>query len=223
MFFGLTKQLEEELEEKDHLIRKLNADMKRMKVLSRQKNEQLSKELDISNTRLENLDSRLNNLSMKEVESLNNEMYSETNNKRYFYDAAEVVLSLAKRDKVPLSLGAVYIDSFVMLNKEFSREKVDRVLQAIVHKLTTTIRESDIFVKFDDAKFILLFPETSLAQCKIVSDKLRKAVVSCKIVDNIDFTLSVAMTEYSMQEDNINTALQRVEKLLEEEKKRKNL
>jgi len=223
MFFGLTKKLEEELEEKDHLIRKLNADMKRMKVLSRQKNEQLSKELDLSNTRLENLDSRLNNLSMKEVESLNNEMYSETNNKRYFYDAAEVVLSLAKRDKVPLSLGAVYIDNFVMLNREFSREKVDRVLQAIVHKLTMTIRESDIFVKFGDAKFVLLFPETSLAQCKIVSEKLRKAVAMCKVLDNIDFTLSIGMTEYSMKEDNINTALQRVEKLLEEEKKRKNI
>jgi len=222
MFFGFTSDLEKEIEEKDHLIRKLNADIKRMRALSREEKRALQKDLNTSNTRLQSLNASLNRMSAKEEESPDISTFNDTDNKQYFFDASEIVISLAKRDKAPISLAAISIDDYSILCEEYSSEKVDKILQAIVHKLVTTIRESDIFVKFADSKYMLLFPETSLSQSKIVSEKLRQAVLSCRIVDGVELSISIGVTEYSFKNDNMNLALERVEKLLKDAQKRKN-
>lgn len=222
MLFGFTNDLEKEIEEKDHLIRKLNADIKRMRALSREEKKTLQKELSSSNARLKSLDSRLNSLASKKEESTTSEVYNSTNNMRYFYDAAEIIISLAKRDKTTLSLASMYIDNFEDMYGKYPKDKFDHILQAIVHRLATSVRESDVFVKFNDSTFILLFPETSLDQAKIVSQKLKKAVESCKVVEKEDFSVSIGVTEYSLKNDNMNLVLERVNKLLEVAKKQKN-
>ena len=222
MFFGFSNDLEKEIKEKDHLIRKLNADIKRMRALSREEKKTLQKELSSSNSRLKSLDSRLNSLASKKEEATTSEVYNATNNMRYFYDAAEIIISLAKRDEARLSFASIYIDNYEDMYGKYSKDRFNHILQAIVHRLATTVRESDVFVKFNDSTFMLLFPETSLAQAKIISEKLKKTVASCKVVDSENFSLSIGLTEYSLKDDNMNLVLERVTKLLETAKKQGN-
>ena len=212
MFFGNDAKLKKEIAEKNEKITLLELEIKQIKSKANKELKSKNREITELNKEIERLNNQLKDLSMKLEEVVDVDSDSGAHNQRYFYDVSESMISLAKRHKSDLSLAVVLIDQFESINNE--SQQANDILQTIVHKIDDNIRESDIFVRLHGAKFVILFPDTSLTQAEIVSEKLRKEIGTYCIYDSLKFTISVGISQYDMSSDNINSVLERANKLL---------
>lgn len=231
MFFGNDEKLDElkeMIEQRDEQVDSLHLSLKRMNIEfdkkldnKTQKINDLNRQLKLKREEIEALTKELEHKSCELKESLDNlERVSNSDtltgayNKRYFYDVAENVISLAKREKHPLSIAIIDINNFKEINHTYGYIIGDEILQTFVHRVV--MRESDVFVRFSDKKFVALFPNTNLEHALIILEKIRKDVESCVFVKNIQVTVSIAASEFIVSEDNINDALNKVKIALKE-------
>ncbi len=223
MFFWNNHKLEEKLKQKDEQISTLHKaiqelGMKLDKKLKEKtkKYKALDKKLDAQIKELTEVNKKLDHKTRELKESVDNleritnsDTLTGAYNKRYFYDVAESVISLAKREKQPLSLAMIDINNFKNINSTYGYSVGDEVLQTFVHTITYTIRESDVFVRFEEKEFVILFPNTNVEQALNISEKIRKTIESCSVTHNIDLTISIGLSELILSEDNINSALKK--------------
>ena len=230
MFFGNNHKLEEDLkvtiEEQNEQIDTLHAALKKMntefdkkldnktqriKDLTRklntkiEENEEIKKELDHKSRELKDSLDNLERVS-------NSDTLTGAYNKRYFYDVAESIISLAKREKKPLSIAIIEINQFNEINHTYGYKVGDEILQTFVHKIV--MRESDIFVRFSEKEFVILLPNTDLEHSLIVLEKIRKNIESCMFVKNIEVTVSIGVSAFLVSQENINDALNKVKMAL---------
>ena len=235
MFFGNNHEVEEELKEvilqRDEQVDTLHVSLKKMNMEfdkkldnKTQKINDLNKKLDIKIEEIEELKKELNHKSRALQESLanlerisNSDTLTGAYNKRYFYDVAESVISLAKREKQPLSIAIIEINQLDEINHTHGYNIGDEILQTFVHKIV--MRESDIFVRFTDKEFVTLLPNTGLDHALIILEKIRKNIESCVFVKNIEVTVSIGVSSFLISEDNINDALKKAKTALKEASK----
>ena len=235
MFFGNNNQIEEELKEElvqqSEQIETLHIALKKMNIdfdkkldgktqvindLTRklnskiQENEEMQKELEHKSRALKESLDNLERVS-------NSDTLTGAYNKRYFYDVAESIISLAKREKEPLTLAIIEIDQLDEINHIYGYSVGDEILQTFVHKIV--MRESDLFVRFTDKEFVILLPNTDLDHALIILEKIRKNIESCVFVKNIEVTVSIGVSEFLVSEENINDALKKVKMALKEASK----
>ena len=204
MFFGKNAKLEEDIALKETQINKLKLEIKQVRLKARDEIKSLKHKLDDSSKALGIATKALKELTEKVEDTISFDVDSEAHNKRYFYDVSESIISLAKRDESHISLAVIYIDQ-IMIS--------DQALQNIIHMISGSIRECDVFVKFDRNKFVLLFPETSLEQAEIVSGKIHTLVENKYAVDNGRYTVSIGVSEFIPSTDNIMMLLDRADKI----------
>lgn len=71
------------------------------------------------------------------------------------------------------------------------------MLKILASALKEIVREVDLPVRFGGEEFLVLLPETSLAQGQIVAEKIRKEISQITIVSrkgNITITVSIGMS-----------------------------
>ena len=235
MFFGNNNQIEEELKEElvqqSEQIETLHIALNKMNIdfdkkldgktqvindLTRklnskiQENEEMQKELEHKSRALKESLDNLERVS-------NSDTLTGAYNKRYFYDVAESIISLAKREKEPLTLAIIEINQLDEINHIYGYSVGDEILQTFVHKIV--MRESDLFVRFTDKEFVILLPNTDLDHALIILEKIRKNIESCVFVKNIEVTVSIGVSEFLVSEENINDALKKVKMALKEASK----
>lgn len=226
MFFNKKNKLEEKDEQINTLqtaIKELNSEKDHKLSLKTEEINKLNRKLKNKTKELKEKEKELDYKTRElEISADNLERITSTDtltgayNKRYFYDVAESVISLSKREKHSLSLAMLEINNFETIYKVHGNEAADQILQTFVHKII--LRESDLFVRFSDKEFVILFPNTNVQQAMIISDKIRKDIESLTFFNNIRLTISLGVTEYIISEDNIYNALQRVTTALSEAK-----
>ncbi|MBT5934514.1 GGDEF domain-containing protein [Sulfurimonas sp.] len=204
MFFGNNAKLEADIALQERRISKLKLEMKEVKQKAKDEVKLIQNELDESNSNLEIVTKELKELIEKVEDTISFDVDTGAHNRRYFYDVSESIISLAKRDKTHISLSVIYINQLTIS---------DDALQSIIHMISGSIRECDIFVKFDRNKFVLLFPETSLKQSEIVSAKIHTLVENKYAVDNGKYTVSIGVSEFIPSTDNIMILLDRADKI----------
>jgi len=232
MFFENNHKFEEELKEKieeqNEQIETLHAALKKMNIdfnkklkNKTQKINDLDENLSSKIAEIQRIKKELNRKSAELIESLDNlERISNSDtltgayNKRYFYDVAESVISLAKREKHPLSIAIIEINQFKEINHTHGYKMGDDILQIFVHKIV--IRESDVFVRFSEKKFVLLLPNTNVEHSLIILEKIRKIVESTVFIKNIEVSVSIGVSEFLVSEENINDALNKAKAALQE-------
>jgi len=210
MFFG-NKKLEQELEEKNALIESLRNELKNLKMKCQEEMKIQRKEIASLQEMLASLKHEHIEYVHKVEESTGIDIESGANNKRYFYDTVESVISLSKRNKTPLSLAVINLNGFEKIGNQ--KEKEHEILQTVVHKISSQIRESDIFVRLDIMKFVLVFPQTSLEQAKSACQKLQANISKYPIVDELYFDIDAGVAEF-LENENVNSALKRAEEIL---------
>ena len=210
-FFG-NKKLEEEIAQKDLLINKLMADIKSLKSKHKEELRSLMRDLTKSTEELNVLKKEHKEYIEKVEAIVNLDVLSGSKNKRYFYDIVESMISLSKRHKTSLSIALLYIDKFNTMDVE--NPLANEILQIMVHEVSMQIRESDVFVRLEGAKFVILFPHASLDQACKVAEKLRKKIENCQTADEIKFTISLGLAEFS-ENENVNSVLKRAQEKLE--------
>lgn len=101
----------------------------------------------------------------------------------------------ARRHNIPLSLVAIHLDDFAELKQRHGSTAGDVMLKEFANRLRKASRGTDFGVRLGSDDFLLVLPECSLGDAKIVSDRLGTLEVKCSGQD-ITVCYSVGWIDY---------------------------
>ena len=115
-------------------------------------------------------------------------------NLRGLEDALRVSLASASRRDTPTAAITVDIDHFKQVNDSFGHELGDRVLQRVARILQQQSRGSDVLARTGGEEFLLVLPETELADARAVAERIRATIGERPLqVDEQDIPLTVSL------------------------------
>jgi len=97
-------------------------------------------------------------------------------NRRVFEDRLDPLIESARRHGRPITLASMDLDYFKQINDTFGHAKGDQVLRMVAQAMSGMVRTSDLLVRIGGDEFLLLMPETELANARILIERLCKAV-----------------------------------------------
>lgn len=122
-------------------------------------------------------------------------------NFRYFAKTLDHEITRLKRHpQRPLCLFMIDVDDFKSYNDTFGHLAGDALLQAISKVFTQNIREIDIACRYAGDEFVVILPETDIAEAKMVARRIRKAVEDISLKRKV--TVSIGIAKCSTHETN---------------------
>ena len=98
-------------------------------------------------------------------------------NRRDFMPAAQRELDLALRHQQPLALMVLDIDHFKRINDTLGHLGGDEVLVQIAHRCRDALRATDLLARWGGEEFIMLLPNTPLAQARQLAERVRESII----------------------------------------------
>ncbi|MCD6433021.1 MAG: GGDEF domain-containing protein, partial [Sulfurimonas sp.] len=135
-------------------------------------------------------------------------------NRRYLYSISEELIALTKREKRHLSVSMIDIDNFKKINDTYGHNIGDEVIKTVVNIIKRSKRDSDLSIRFGGEEFVILFPNTNIEQSTIVLEKIRQAIEQCNLINNVSFTVSIGVSEFIYNENNMEKAIKRADERL---------
>jgi len=142
-------------------------------------------------------------------------------NRQHFERLGTAEFIRAKRFNTPLTLVMIDIDDFKNINDTHGHIAGDAVLKQVAKLISENIRELDVFARFGGDEFVLLMPNTSLAEAQILIDRLDKALRTLHIhFENAHIALSASFGITQLdQEEKFEKVLVAADKRLYEKKR----
>lgn len=117
----------------------------------------------------------------RELEELNLALYKESItdpgtklfNRRYILELLHKEVARAERHRHPLSVALVDIDYFKRVNDTYGHQAGDRILEQFSNRLQQWLREMDFLGRYGGEEFLLIFPETTVAEASRVLERIR--------------------------------------------------
>lgn len=119
----------------------------------------------------------------------------------WFTESLATELYRSTRYRRPLSLILLDIDQFSGLVRKHGQATGDYLLMSIAKLLRSSVRQSDLIGRIGDDSFGVLVPETPVAGATLVAEKLRRAVELYPFDENLEVTVSVAVTGATGSDD----------------------
>jgi diguanylate cyclase (GGDEF)-like protein len=101
------------------------------------------------------------------------------------------------------------IDHFKKINDSHGHETGDEALKGVSRVLVQTIRETDAAARWGGEEFLVLCPETDLAQARLLAERLRENIAQEEYVGSLRMTASFGVAshlEFSDLKDLLNAA-----------------
>ncbi len=126
----------------------------------------------------------------------------------FFFESGMIILQLAKRNNVPLSMAMVDIDDLGKLNEKYSYEIANKIIRSVAQTLKKKCRKSDLVGYLGDGRFGLLLYNISGINTNITLDTVRKKIEFNKyrIKDktfNITASIGATVIHAKMNEDTL--------------------
>ncbi len=117
------------------------------------------------------------------------------NNRRIFFEKAEMELHRVERYKRSLSVMIYDLDNFKNINDTYGHPFGDKVLKKIAEETKKTFRDVDVVGRIGGEEFGVMVPETHLGGAITAAERFRKAIENLEIkADNGDIVkLSVSI------------------------------
>ena len=96
-------------------------------------------------------------------------------NRRWLDETLPRLVSRYTTSHRPLCLLMVDIDHFKRFNDTFGHVVGDQVLAEMAHRISQSLRTTDIAVRYGGEEFCVLLPDTDLEGAKLAAERLRKA------------------------------------------------
>jgi diguanylate cyclase (GGDEF)-like protein len=94
-------------------------------------------------------------------------------NRRYLEETLPRELASARRRNAPMSVILLDVDRFKTINDTFGHQAGDRSLQCLASLLDASTREGDIICRYGGDEFVLVLPDTPLADAVSKAETLR--------------------------------------------------
>jgi diguanylate cyclase (GGDEF)-like protein len=95
---------------------------------------------------------------------------------RYFQLRLEEEVSRSRRYNSTLSLLMCDIDHFKEINDQYGHQQGDTILREISQILRRNIRSTDIAARYGGEEFVIILPETTQSDARIVAERIRRDV-----------------------------------------------
>jgi diguanylate cyclase (GGDEF)-like protein len=121
-------------------------------------------------------------------------------NRRRFFELAEREFKRAIRFERPLAMIMLDVDNFKTVNDNYGHPAGDRALSEIAKICLYELREVDIFGRYGGDEFIILLPETTLAQATSIAERVRVEIQNAKITlpSNTVITAAISLGVVSL-------------------------
>lgn len=119
-------------------------------------------------------------------------------NRRGFNQQAAALWSTSLRNQRPLTLVMLDLDHFKALNDQFGHDFGDQALQRVAQLLQATCRAGDLTTRWGGEEFLLLLPETALAEAMALAERLRLAIQAIRLdagEQRVDISCSFGVSE----------------------------
>ena len=97
-------------------------------------------------------------------------------NRRHIEDLLRKEVDRAERHARPLAVAMIDADHFKRINDTYGHQTGDEVLREIAARCRETLRTNDLFGRYGGEEFLVVFPETNVAEAGAVAERLRVAV-----------------------------------------------
>ncbi|MEW5797283.1 MAG: sensor domain-containing diguanylate cyclase [Candidatus Zixiibacteriota bacterium] len=121
-------------------------------------------------------------------------------NYRYFVQKFQEEKRRAVRYHLPLSIIMIDIDWFKKLNDGYGHEAGNAVLHRLAQVIKECVRDVDIFCRYGGEEFVVILPQTPLAEAQRIGERIRTQVEST-IIDTgqtgkVKITVSIGVSSY---------------------------
>lgn len=114
----------------------------------------------------------------------------------------------------PFAVLALDIDHFKNVNDNWGHDVGDRVIQQVARTLQQSARKQDIVSRNGGEEFLMLLPDTSLADAEAIAERIRLSIAG-EAVENVgNITLSIGVAEWSARRVPLETSLKRADDAL---------
>jgi len=137
------------------------------------------------------------------------------NNRRHFYELAELEIARTIRYGKPLALLMLDVDHFKRINDTHGHHVGDAVLQELSRVCLHTMREIDIVGRLGGEEFAILLPESDAAQALEAAERLRETVAGIVVPveqgEAVSFTASIGVTSLVEADHDVMAILKRAD------------
>lgn len=119
--------------------------------------------------------------------------------RRYFEQRMEEELARARRSKEHFSVLLLDIDYFKRFNDTYGHQVGDKVIQLVSNTLKSCLREIDHAGRYGGEEMIVLLPNTSLENGRVVAERIKKSVEDIeipRIPQDARVTVSIGIATY---------------------------
>ncbi len=145
-------------------------------------------------------------------------------NRRAIEGLGARALEQARRHGRPLAVALVDIDHFKTINDEAGHAAGDAALVAVAQLLTRSLRADDAIGRAGGDEFLLVMPDTDVAEAIVVCDRLRLAARDLEYADRATagprLTLSVGVAEATPERPTLEALVRAADQALYEAKRR---
>ena len=131
-------------------------------------------------------------------------------NRRHFFEVAKVEFERTRRHARPLSVAMIDLDRYKELNDRWGHLVGDAVLREVAERLRDSVRTIDVVARYGGDEFVVLMPETGLAEALLVAGRVCRRVAQGPVVDDgvtVATTVSVGVAEIGAQCETLEDLL----------------
>lgn len=121
-------------------------------------------------------------------------------NRRYFLDLLDKARQQKRRNDVDYSLLILDADHFKNINDRFGHDKGDEVLVLLARTLENRVRETDSVCRWGGEEFIILLPQTDIANAAHLAECLRVSVTEMQTPALPRITVSIGVAQHQLEE-----------------------
>ncbi len=140
-------------------------------------------------------------------------------NRRHFVTRLQEEVERSKRHDHPFSLLFLDLDNFKRINDTYGHVLGDRILAELGKLLHKWARKSDLLARFGGEEFVVLLPMTDQQQAMAAAERLRTAVQEHSFPRRKRLTISVGVSCYPNDTENVEELVKMADQALYQAKK----
>ncbi len=125
---------------------------------------------------IEAANARLQEALVREQQNARTDDLTGINNRRHFFALARQAFTVAVRYRHPLSVALLDLDHFKEINDRWGHQVGDDVLKHVANIVHRHLRSADILGRYGGEEFIVLLPQSTAEQTKVVAERIRQEI-----------------------------------------------
>jgi len=203
-YLATLKEQNKEIEAKNRLLEKSNAELIKAKEETEKLNRLLYEEKQ-----------KLQKLSITDY-------LTGTFNKRFITSCLEEEIEASRKKQKKLTVALLDIDNFKTINDTYGHLYGDYVMEKISKTIINSLRQNDIAGRYGGDEFLIILPDTSREEGHAVMERVRQKILELEWDNDLVVTISGGVIE-AMNDESVSL-LRRLDQLLYSAKhKNKNL